>query len=131
MAYQGGLSGLRPVSMISQLSTAFPAENRVKTISGHDGSFTGGRIGTAVGKADSDHVLFRHDRLDRHSDVGKLLVQAREGPLHSLATATDARRFGVKLVLVREELVGRVQVLLVDHMLHDSAHGGLVLGGSH
>jgi hypothetical protein len=35
MAYQAGLSGPRPVSMISQLSTAFPAEKRVKIISGH------------------------------------------------------------------------------------------------
>jgi hypothetical protein len=35
MAYQAALSGPRPVSMISQLSTAFPAEKRVKTISGH------------------------------------------------------------------------------------------------
>ena len=35
IAHQGELSGLRPVSMISQLSTAFPEENRVKIISGH------------------------------------------------------------------------------------------------
>lgn len=34
-AYQGEASGPRPVSMSSQLSTAFPAENRVKTTSGH------------------------------------------------------------------------------------------------
>ena len=70
MAYQGGISGPRPVSKISQLSTAFPAEKRVKII-GPRGSFTAGRIGTAVGKADGDHVLFRDHRLDRHSDVGE------------------------------------------------------------
>jgi hypothetical protein len=33
--YQGGLSQLRPVSVISQLSTALLPENRVKTVSGH------------------------------------------------------------------------------------------------
>ena len=98
---------------------------------GPRGSFTGGRIGTAEGQANGDHVPVRDHRLDRHSDVGELFVQAREGPLHSLATVTDAWRFGVKLMLCREELVGRVQLLLVDHMLHDSAHGVRVLGGFH
>jgi hypothetical protein len=58
-------------------------------------------------------------------------VQAAKCPLHSLGTAPDARRFGMKLVLFSVKLVRHVQILLVDHILHDSAHGGLVLSGFH
>ena len=126
MATEGGFPNRACVGDLPAFDR-FPCGEAGEDHLGPCGSFTGGRVGTAEGKADGNHVPFPDHRLDRHSDVGELFVQACEGPLHAFATATDARRFGVKLVLIREELVGRIQVLLVDHMLHDSAHGGLVL----
>ena len=123
-------SQLRPLSVSSQLSTAFPSEKRVKTISGQNGRLAGRRVGSAEGHADGDHVAFRHDGLDLGVDVGELLVKAGECLLHSLRPAPDPG-VRVEFVLCGVQLVGQIQALPIDDLVEDAPQDGLVVCGSH
>jgi hypothetical protein len=90
--------GIRNLPTLHSLALGEAREDHL----GSRGPFAAGRVGTAEGQAYGDHVPFRHRGLDLDPDVGELFVQAREGPLHPLGTATDSGRFGVKLVLFGE-----------------------------
>jgi hypothetical protein len=129
--YQGGLPGVTAgVDDLPALDGLAVGEAREDHL-GPYGPFAGRGLPPGERQAHGDHVPFHHDGLDVDPHVGELLLQAREGALHPLGTATDAGRLRVKLVVVGVQLVGQIQPLPIDHLFEDAAHDGLVLLGAH